>query len=61
MRGDASQQAAMFSYLSPDARVPAPHPLRSIKTVADQVLLTLSPTFEAMYSRVGWPQTRLPF
>jgi hypothetical protein len=28
MRGDDVQQEAMFSYLSPEARVPQDHPLR---------------------------------
>lgn len=55
MRGSANGQEMMFSYVSPEARVPAAHPLRSIKAMADQVLRTLSPTFEAMYSQVGRP------
>ena len=28
MRGQDTQQAGMFSYLSPEERVPATHPLR---------------------------------
>ncbi len=55
MRGYVSGQAMMFSYLSPEARVPATHPLRSIKAIADQVVQRLAPTFEAMYSRSGRP------
>jgi transposase len=35
--------------------VPATHPLRRIKAVADQVLRDLSPTFTAMYSAIGRP------
>ena len=31
MRGDDIQQGAMFSYLSPEQRVPADHPLRPIR------------------------------
>ena len=45
----------LFSYLSPEARVPATHPLRPIKAIADAVLQKLSPTFEAMYSQTGRP------
>src|SRR5262245_39288238 len=45
----------MFSLISPDKRVPADHPIRPIKSVADRVLSELSPTFEAMYSVVGRP------
>lgn len=55
MRGDDRQQAAMFSYLSPDARVPADHPLRAIRAMVDQVLADLSPRFEALYARTGRP------
>jgi transposase len=55
MRGSISGQAMLFSYLSPEARVPVTHPLRPIKAMADEVLQKLSPTFEAMYSQTGRP------
>ena len=55
MRGSISDHAMLFSYLSPEARVPATHPLRPIKAIADAVLQKLSPTFEAMYSQTGRP------
>jgi len=55
MRGENSTQGHMFTYLSPEQRVPADHPLRPIKQSADQVLKELSPTFRAMYSAVGRP------
>ncbi len=55
MRGENSTQGHMFTYLSPEQRVPADHPLRAIKESADQVLKELSPTFRAMYSQVGRP------
>src|SRR5687768_924002 len=55
MRGDDRQQAAMFSYISPDARVPRDHPLRVIRRLVDEVLVDLSPRFEALYARVGRP------
>ena len=45
MRGHVNPQSMLFSYVSPDARVSAAHPLRRIKAVADQVLRGLSPTF----------------
>ena len=38
MRGSLSGQPMLFSSLSPDARVPATHPLRPIKAMADEVL-----------------------
>lgn len=55
MRGEHLQQEAMFSYLSPEARVPAAHPIRPIKATADAVLGRLSPLFDRMYSTVGRP------
>jgi transposase len=45
----------LFSYVSPESRVPVTHPLRRIKAVAEQVLRDLSPTFTAMYSAGGRP------
>jgi transposase len=53
MRGDVNPQDGLFSYLSPDARVPATHPLRRIKAMAETVLRELSPTVDAMYSTTG--------
>ena len=55
MRGQVSGQEAMWSYLSPDARVPATHPVRRIRQMADEALQTLERTFNVMYSRVGRP------
>jgi len=55
MRGDDRQQAAMFSYISPEARVPQDHPLRAIRALVDEVLGELSPRFETLYARVGRP------
>ena len=53
MRGDDVQQEAMFSYLSPEARVPQDHPLRPIRKMVNQALAELSGEFQAMYSREG--------
>ena len=55
MRGPDEQTADMFSYLSPEARVRADHPLRAIRQMTDQVLRELSPRFERMYSDMGRP------
>ncbi len=55
MRGNDIQQDAMFSYLSPQQRVPADHPLRPIRQLVDTVLKRLSPRFEAMYAERGRP------
>jgi transposase len=55
MRGESLHQEAMFSYLSPEARVPATHPIRAIKAMADEALAGLSRLFDQMYSAVGRP------
>ena len=55
MRGIDDKQASMFSIVSPERRIPADHPLRRIKTMADEILAELSKTFDAMYSAVGRP------
>jgi transposase len=55
MRGEDTQQGAIFSYLSPEQRVPADHPLRPIREMTDRILARLSPRFEAMYSDTGRP------
>src|SRR5580704_15844844 len=55
MRGDDIQQSAMFSYLSPEQRVPADHPLRAIRRICDKVLEQLSGLFATMYSEMGRP------
>jgi transposase len=45
----------MFSYLSPEERVPARHPLRPIRLLVDQALKSLSPDFSRLYSAYGRP------
>ena len=55
MRGTDDKQASMFSIVSPERRVAADHPLRRIKTMADEILGGLTKTFDAMYSSVGRP------
>jgi len=55
MRGDDTQQSTMFSYLSPEGRVPASHPLRPIRLLVDRILLRLNRRFEQMYASTGRP------
>jgi transposase len=55
MRGRDTQQTAMFSYLSPEQRVPADHPLRPIRKMVDLALKGLSPAFNQMYAAFGRP------
>src|SRR5712692_8836456 len=55
MRGQDKQQADMFSYLSPEARVRKDHPLRAIRTMADQALESMSKRFDSLYAKTGRP------
>ena len=53
MRGHDEQTHHMFSYLSPEQRVPADHPLRAIRALTDQALRTLSRRFAGLYAQTG--------
>jgi transposase len=55
MRGDDEQQLGVFSYISPEQRVPQEHPLRPVRAMADQALRDLQPRFNKLYSRTGRP------
>ncbi len=55
MRGSDISQQKLFSYLSPDSRVPQTHPLRPIRIMADKALKELSPVFRELYSKTGHP------
>ena len=55
MRGDDRQQGAMWSYISPEQRVPADHPLREIREMVNAVLKDMSRTFSRIYAKEGRP------
>jgi hypothetical protein len=55
MRGPDEQTSHMFSYLSPEQRVRADHPLRAIRTMTDRVFAELSLRLTKMYSDIGRP------
>jgi transposase len=55
MRGEDEKQDAIFSYVSPEERVPQDHPLRPIRKLVNQVLKEMSPQFARLYSKVGRP------
>jgi hypothetical protein len=50
MRGDDNLQEGIFSYISPEKRVPADHPLRPIRKMVDEILKEMSPQFAKLYS-----------
>ena len=55
MRGQDDRSEGLFSYVRLDERIPADHPLRSIKALADEVLGLLNGRFEGLYSTLGRP------
>src|ERR1700694_841810 len=55
MRGDDHQQEGMFSYISPEKRVPADHPSRAVRKIVGEILKEMSPKFAKLYSTVGRP------
>ena len=55
MRGQDEHQHDVFSYISPEERVPQDHPLRAIRPLADQILKQMSPQFGKLYAADGRP------
>src|SRR6202453_545018 len=55
MRGDDTQQGAIFSYLMPEQRVPRDHPLRSILGMVNQALSRIDGVLGKMYAEGGRP------
>ncbi len=55
MRGRCDPQLSMLAFVDLDARVPADHPLRVDKRLADRALAELSPVFDRMYAAGGRP------
>jgi len=55
MRGADDQPGSMFSYISPEERVPQDHPLRAIRRITDRALERLSPRLGTMYINFGRP------
>jgi transposase len=55
MRGTFQDQGGLFSYVSPESRVPANHPLRKVRELVRDVLRDLSRSFARLYSKEGRP------
>ena len=55
MRGQSSNQSSMICLVSPETSVPADHPIRAIKQLADAALRTLAEVFDGMYAATGRP------
>ncbi len=55
MRGEDGKQQDMFSYVSPEKRVPVDHPLRAVREMVDEILKGMSWRFARLYADVGRP------
>jgi len=55
MRGAFRDQGSMFSYVLPEQRIPAEHPLRPIRGLVRDVLDGLSRSLTKLYSHEGRP------
>jgi len=55
MRGLDDRSEGFFSYVRLEERIPSDHPLRPIKALADQALVSLNKRFEGLYSSMGRP------
>jgi transposase len=55
MRGQDEQQLGVFSYASPEQRIPYDHPLRQLRVTADEALRELKPRFGRLYAKTGRP------
>jgi hypothetical protein len=50
MRGEQNSRVELLTTTSSGKRVPATHPIREIKRLADAALAKLDSTFDAMHS-----------
>ena len=55
MRGEDKQQLDVFSYVSPEQRVPQDHPLRPLRVMTDEALRELQPRFNKLYAKTVRP------
>jgi transposase len=55
MRGRDDRSEGLFSYVGLEERIPADHPLRPIRALADEALGSLNKRFEGLYSSMGRP------
>jgi transposase len=55
MRGGFADQGGLFSYISPEARVPPNHPLRKIRELVRAVLGEMNRDLGKLYASEGRP------
>src|SRR5258705_12949695 len=55
MRGRFTDQGGLFSYIAPDKRVPANHPLRKVRELVRDGLRDLNRSLGRLYASEGRP------
>ena len=55
MRGEFRDQGGLFSYIRPEERIAADHPLRKVRELVREVLKGLNRSFSRLYSPEGRP------
>lgn len=55
MRGEVDPQSSMFHYFSVTSRIPADHPLRRVKKLAESALSAISAELDGLCARTGRP------
>src|SRR5919106_122264 len=53
MRGSDERSGSLFSYVDLEGRVPVKHPLRTIRTLVNEVLASLDAEFAHLYEGTG--------
>lgn len=55
MRGSDRTSGSLFTYVDLERRLPVKHPLRTVKAIVDDVLVSLDAEFERLYKCMGRP------
>jgi len=55
VRGEDNRSGSLFSYVDLEHRIRRDHPLRTIKTLVDEALVSLDGRFGEIYSEIGRP------
>jgi transposase len=55
VRGEATPQPSLFSYVDLESRIPEHHPIRRVRKVVDVALADMEAELDSMYASVGRP------
>ena len=56
MRGTDKISGSLFSHVDIEDRIPALHPLRQVKRIVDDALVSLDAEFDRLYAAEGRPE-----